>query len=710
MKKFLLFAFSLITYTSFAYQLTDIVICDDDDDGLVCVDLTSKIPEILSGLNPSDAIITFHETFDDSDAGINAISNVANFCTTSSISTVYVRLENIVNATTSLSNFNIFGIVTRAETPTPLEACDTLGNGIASFDLNSKIDEITNGPYANRLVTFHLTEMDAQNGLAAIVPPFTNTLPYSQTIYARAATTGNLVQNDCYEIASMELIVTSNACDPVNGGVYEVSTIPHIIYDINATPTSNLDDYFTPIVTMPFDFNFFNQTYDEFTIGTNGIVVFDTVNATTNCRWNLEAGQQVPSAELYVNSIFGPYHDLDNTGDGVLGYGIIGEAPFRKMVVFFDNMNQFSAPCVDPTTTQIILYETFNIIDVQIEQKLACTTWNGGLAVLGIQNQDASIGYSPVGRNMGVWDAINEGHRFRPTDEYENIFSVLCDTNLDGYVEFNLQNINVDLLDGQTGTVSYFVSEDDVLNNMNALPELYTNTSNTQKIYARILNSTTNEVTIKTVTLAGISCTQDYDADGVSTMDEDVNQDGNLGNDDTDGDGIPDFIDEDDDGDYVLTNLELINTATGLPENGFLDTDGDMIPNHRDADDDGDGTLTVDEDYNGNNNPEDDDTNNNGIPDYLDNLVFLSVGEFSETNIRIYPNPVKEKLTIETKTNVQVQNIEIYSVEGRLIHAEKFGLQNDTLTIDVSNFASGFYVLRIKSIENTVITKQFIVE
>jgi len=59
----------------------------------------------------------------------------------------------------------------------------------------------------------------------------------------------------------------------------------------------------------------------------------------------------------------------------------------------------------------------------------------------------------------------------------------------------------------------------------------------------------------------------DGDGDLVSNNDEDVNGDGDVYNDDTDGDLLPDFEDIDDDGD---------------PMND--DTDGDGIPNYLDSD------------------------------------------------------------------------------------------------------------------------------
>ncbi|MEZ4660710.1 MAG: Ig-like domain-containing protein [Caldilineaceae bacterium] len=59
---------------------------------------------------------------------------------------------------------------------------------------------------------------------------------------------------------------------------------------------------------------------------------------------------------------------------------------------------------------------------------------------------------------------------------------------------------------------------------------------------------------------------------------------------DTDGDGVPDYEDSDDDGDAVYTVFEDVN-GNGQPMDD--DTDGDGIPNFRDADDDGDNIPTL---------------------------------------------------------------------------------------------------------------------
>ena len=76
---------------------------------------------------------------------------------------------------------------------------------------------------------------------------------------------------------------------------------------------------------------------------------------------------------------------------------------------------------------------------------------------------------------------------------------------------------------------------------------------------------------------------------------------------DTDGDGTPDFLDADDDGDGIPTAEER-EAGRGLSTpNDDLDADG--LPHWRDTDSDGDGIPDEDE-------PGDD--NGNGVPDYLE--------------------------------------------------------------------------------------------
>lgn len=72
----------------------------------------------------------------------------------------------------------------------------------------------------------------------------------------------------------------------------------------------------------------------------------------------------------------------------------------------------------------------------------------------------------------------------------------------------------------------------------------------------------------------------DHDEDGVLSFLEDLNNNSFLGDDDTDGDGIPNYLDTDDDGDGVLTRDEVNTLPDGTVE--FPDSNGNGIPDYLD--------------------------------------------------------------------------------------------------------------------------------
>src|SRR5690606_16561698 len=61
-------------------------------------------------------------------------------------------------------------------------------------------------------------------------------------------------------------------------------------------------------------------------------------------------------------------------------------------------------------------YEFSNVIEVYMQDKPSCPTWNFGNATLGIQNNDGNIAFVPPGRNTSdsPWTATNEAWSFSP--------------------------------------------------------------------------------------------------------------------------------------------------------------------------------------------------------------------------------------------------------------------------------------------------------
>jgi gliding motility-associated-like protein len=151
----------------------------------------------------------------------------------------------------------------------------------------------------------------------------------------------------------------------------------------------------------------------------------------------------------------------------------------------------------------------------------------------------------------------------------------------------------------------------------------------------------------------------DDDGDGVLTSIEvssNTNQDGEYVNIDTDGDGIPDYMDTDDDGDGIATSVEYTYASTTFA----TDSDNDGIPNYLDADDDNDGILTGLEMSFSDSPLSEYDTDGDGIPNYID----------SEDN---YPSVV-------SAINIETTNFE-------LLDTDRDGIPN---LLDVDDDNDGF--------------------
>ena len=215
---------------------------------------------------------------------------------------------------------------------------------------------------------------------------------------------------------------------------YEVSPIDYNppFPSTGGTPISvNTDDVWSDPIPLPFDFCFYGGTYSEILIGSNGVITFDLVNNEPNgfCDWSFS--DPIPSNNLFSTTIFGPYMDIDPSidGSGIINYTIFGEVPCRTMVVNFPVIPYFS--CEDLNmTTQIVIYETTNVVEIYLENRSdACSNWNSGNAVIGLQNQNGTEGVSAPNRNTGNWSAINEAWRFTPNGNSNVAFSWLNENN-----------------------------------------------------------------------------------------------------------------------------------------------------------------------------------------------------------------------------------------------------------------------------------------
>lgn len=356
MKKILLLIvislfFSFKTYSQIGIgQPIDLIMCDNNFDGIATFDLTVNDAIVLGSQNPADFIITYHETLLDANNGTNAIVVSTTYTNVSNPQTLYIRVEELATGnyeTTSfqlmveanlLPNFpnvyeicngssvvvdtglegqpfeitwyqdgfylqdetnpyfvvnqpGVYGVLVYSlsgnceyyesfevietqydslSNPSSQEICDEDGDGFATFDLQTTIDEIQaniQNPLAT--ATFHSSLADADMGVNEFGPIFTNYVPYNQTVFVRvASSTGS-----CYGVVTLDLVVEVG-CLPLNSvTLYGCSTDP------NGITTFDLTSLNSEIVNGD---NEANYQYSYYVSETNAIAQVNEIASPTN--------------------------------------------------------------------------------------------------------------------------------------------------------------------------------------------------------------------------------------------------------------------------------------------------------------------------------------------------------------------------------------------------------------------------------------------
>lgn len=221
---------------------------------------------------------------------------------------------------------------------------------------------------------------------------------------------------------------------------YTVESIPYdppfAWYGAGMTqvPTTQ-DDYWlgpkglTPAVNpsgIPFSFAFYGSNYANCVPGTNGAISFNNITMTpAGWQYNQTIPNTADPAYTFItgnnhkNSIFGVFQDTypgagsppPNSG---IYYGNQGEFPCRTFVFSFYRLPQFQCTSDNLSTYQMVMYEGSNIIDVYIQQRTVCNSWNVGSGLVGVLNQGGNQAVVPPGRNTGPWTTTNEAWRFIP--------------------------------------------------------------------------------------------------------------------------------------------------------------------------------------------------------------------------------------------------------------------------------------------------------
>ncbi|MFT3796343.1 T9SS type A sorting domain-containing protein [Flavobacterium sp.] len=530
---------------------------------------------------------------------------------------------------------------------------------------------------------------------------------------------------------------------------YSVGSIPYspqFPFTGGMVLDNTADDVWSPTVNLPFNFNFYGAFYNQLKVGSNGVVTFDSTQLSGlqgACLWNFTT--PIPNTNFPIkNAIFGVYQDTDIRTEAMdndavadnlqnVNYYIsdtgINAAPNRAFIINFNMLPQFQCEgSVGLQTSQIVLHEGSNVIEVFVHNRTSCATWNAGVGVIGLQNSTGSQAIAPPGRNTGTWNATNEAWRFTPsgtaiaatvswtqagtpvgsgnpitvcptgsasylaTVTYqtatpfsisneialipaENYLTapddiVLCTNDTPPY-QFDLGQFNATLLGAVPNTNDYMIL---YYNNLqDAEIQSPTGTIPSSSPYS-VMDDTTIYIGVDNIVTG---CYSVFPANIIINPVPDAPS----------GDATQTFTPG-----QTLANLVVSGQNIQWydhPTQGNLLPDSTVLVNGT--------TYYASQNVGG--------CESRILANRLAVTVTATLGnqQFSQSDIRLYPNPASHSLKVSYPTNVD--QIEIYNLLGQMFLQQQQN-KND-FTVDVSNLKSGHYMIRLQA-GNEIVTTKFI--
>ncbi|NND10497.1 MAG: T9SS type B sorting domain-containing protein [Flavobacteriaceae bacterium] len=442
--------------------------CEEDE--YAAFDLTSAELDITAGL--TNVTVSYHVTYDDAETGANPIADPSQFNNTNpNVQTIYVRVEDNTTGCPAIVTITLHVSILRTATSIrDYEACDDeSADGIEAFDLSAMQDEILNG-LEDADVTFYLTETDLLNLTNPIdeTQPFYNTTN-PQTLYIE------LTYDDCADQA--EIVLNVNP--------------PLLLPDVVATDLCDTDDDGFTSIDL--------SNYDD--LVSNGIFNYTVSYHATEA-----------DAENGANSHPNFYTNVSNPE---IFYARVTDLSTGCHDVAEMQLNIIPAPTVSQPSDIIICDDDFDAmyivdLDSKIPEIVMDTTDLNIGFFTSLSNAESNTNPILDSSNFNtatqtvytrVESTVTSCYTIVPIEIIVNTVPVvsaisnyqICELEDDQQAEFLFNTKDNEILNGQSAmTVSYYESQSDALNRINAINKnaSYINNSSPQTIFVRIENDT----------------------------------------------------------------------------------------------------------------------------------------------------------------------------------------------------------------------------
>lgn len=769
MKCFLFFL--LFNLTAFAQFQTpsSYDLCDDNNDQFATFDLTTKIPEILGGENPTNYTVVFYSSLADAQNNGNPIGNPNLYTNTQpAIQTLGVKIVNNTTTVASFVTLDIRVLPLPIANPSELSFCDP--TELPLYVLEDAIPQITNyNPSV--VVTFYETLSDAQTGTNPLPPSGYVPLisPGVQTLYAKvensltscsSITTLTLHTQDCNTtcLAPTNLTVSSITDTTVSIGwtdsggntLWEILLLP-----ISApTPTSSTSGTFlsqtNPFVVTGLNPNTCFSVYIRTVCQVSATPMSTWTGPITFCTYDCINTGQCPDKLTLIAFLDANNNGIKDTGDTAFNHGTFEyEINNSGSTLYgYPNYGNFYIFQSDPANT----YNLNFVIDSNFTPFFSSTASYTNITLP--VGSGTNTYYFPVTELQPLNDLeiqlVSNGNP-RPGFTYYNTIV---------YKNNGSQTVN-------SGTVTFTKDPAVSITDISQSGTTATATgfeytfSNLAPNEIRFMNVDMQVPTIPTVNL-GEFLTNSITINPSTGDAFPLNNSSHLTqvivgsydpNDKTESHGGKIVFDDFTPNEYLYYTIRFENTGTAnaefirvndalnaqLNENTFEMLSASHLVNTR-----RNGNQLMWHFYNINLPPTATHPNESHgyvsfrikpktgysigdiIPNtaeiYFDynpaivtntcNTEFvenLSTNEFNQTTIHLYPNPTNDRFTLHNFGTETIDQISIYEISGKKIFHQTKSFETQTL-IPVSNFTKGIYLVEITFKNNLKVTKKLIVK
>ncbi|SFU37080.1 gliding motility-associated C-terminal domain-containing protein [Pustulibacterium marinum] len=449
-------------------EISNINICETDSNGTEPIIFEEKDEEISNG--QSAVVVSYYETEENAINNENSIDKTTEFNAVNQ--TIYARAQNSFDP----ACYYIYSFeVEINEEPTftmPNEnynLCDDVsGDGFETFDLNTIYEEVIASANQNITFNFYLSEEAASLEEDPLSLTYTN-IENPQIIYGKVKS-----QNGCEVLFPLQLNVIQVAefevpqpyvfCDIDYDGIM---TFDLTAEDFGALPErlDNLDiNYYHSQNDAELDQNSFENA-DAYTVENHDIIYISITNTVSGCN------------------IIYPVEITVNTPPEVLISEPINICENQDALIYLSDYN--SQIFNDTEAFTISYYQTEAEADAQINAVEDAFTYSESNFILFVYAENSTTGCFTI-------ESI--AYQINPLPEVNEVadFSVCSNTGFYNQDLSEFGNLAFENSNNEIFNISYFHSEDDALDNSNAITNWNTYPlQNEEEIFIRVTNTTT---------------------------------------------------------------------------------------------------------------------------------------------------------------------------------------------------------------------------